>query len=129
MTADAGEQLLATPAHAVITGLDYKALVAAKSLAGRYDLSLRSDNWPFYTHQCAASLPVEERSKLLERAEREDLSGREVLMLVKQAKNAAAIGAPLLTSSCEPQDEVWHHLRRSVTCMMREPLRARQVQP
>jgi hypothetical protein len=89
-----------------ITGLDYKTLVAAKSVAGRYELSMRIDNLPFYTHQCAASLPVEERSKLLERAEREDLSGREVLTLVKQAKNAAAIGAPVASEECCTVDDL-----------------------
>jgi hypothetical protein len=84
-----------------ITGLDCGTLRNAKMVAGRYELSLRSDNLPFFTHQCAASLPSAQRANLLAEAEREGLSGRAVLKRVKQMKSDTTKAAEVTDEDSE----------------------------
>lgn len=76
----------------------YQTLRNAKYIASRFELSRRRDNVDWSVYAEVASLPPKQADVLLEKAEQEELTKREVRMLAKQAKREIAAG-PLETCS------------------------------
>jgi len=84
------------------TGYDEQTLRNAKWVAGAFDLSRRRDKLPYTHHAEVAAMPSEQADRLLDRAESEGLSKREVRALVSRAKagggfEPAADGDPCCT--------------------------------
>lgn len=69
-----------------VTGLDYDTLIACKWAASKFELLRRRSNLSFTTHREVAALPPAEADAILDRAEAEGLSTRQVRMLVREAK-------------------------------------------
>lgn len=80
------------------TGLSYQTLRDIKNVSAAFELSRRRDSLPFSTHREVAYIPPEEADALLERAEAEDLSKREVRDLVRRRPvEIAGEAGPTLT--------------------------------
>lgn len=60
------------------TGLDYQTLKNAKWLSGLFELSLRKDNLSFSHHLLVAALPISQRQRLLDKADSEGWSVRDL---------------------------------------------------
>jgi len=65
---------------------NYQTLRDDRWVAGKVDMSLRKDKLSFSHHKEVASLPPPEQKDWLERAEREDLTTRELREQIRQAK-------------------------------------------
>jgi N6-adenosine-specific RNA methylase IME4 len=83
-----------------MTGLDISTLQKVKWVSSVIESCRRRQELSFAHHHEAASLPPAEADALLTRAEADGLSTREVRALVKQAKAAAAVGAPVASEQC-----------------------------
>ena len=68
------------------TGLDYSTLTTYKSVAGAFESCPRGQNLSWSAHRELASVPEEKRAGLLEKADNEKLTSREVKELVKEIK-------------------------------------------
>lgn len=68
------------------TGYDYQTLRNMKAVAGGIELSRRRDNLPFTAHAEVAGLSPEKADAVLDRAESEGLSTRQVRMLARQER-------------------------------------------
>jgi hypothetical protein len=80
--------------HAVeATGFDIGTLRNAKSLAGTFDLSRRRDNLSWSHHAEVAALDHDEQDALLNFAESEGWSQKELRRRVSQSKAAVAVSA------------------------------------
>ena len=78
-----------------VTGLDQKTLRNAKWVCRQYsDLSLRRDNLGWSHHANVAALSEPERTKVLQQAEQERWSVRDLKSEVSRRKNAKAVDAP-----------------------------------
>lgn len=64
------------------TGFDYKTLSNDKYTASRIDLSRRRENVPHSTHHAVASLNTDKQDEILDKAESEKLTRREVRELI-----------------------------------------------
>lgn len=60
------------------TDYSYQGLADAKYVSGRIEISRRRENIPFSIHREVASLPPEQQDRLLQEAERDGLTVREV---------------------------------------------------
>ncbi len=68
------------------TELDYGTLRDAKWVSSQFELSCRHDNLSFKHHREVAALPHVQADAILDRAESEGLSTREVRQLVRQLR-------------------------------------------
>lgn len=68
------------------TNLDYQTLQDAVYVAQNVPISLRNENLSFSHHRAVASLPQTSQKKWLDRAEREELSYRELRKRIERAK-------------------------------------------
>ena len=84
------------------TGYENKTLRNAKWVASIYELSLRRDNLTFGHHSIVAALPVEERTAILAKAEREGWSCAELRQEMRHASAKAIepITAIMLKKRC-----------------------------
>lgn len=76
------------------TGRDvpsYQTARDAGMVAGRFEPSRRRDNLTFKHHRETAPLPADQADAILDRAEQERLSTREVRALVSQVRSAKAL--------------------------------------
>lgn len=69
------------------TGLGYGTLANAKSLATAFEVSRRREKLSFDHHAAVASLPEGTADKILDRAEAENLTTKDVRLLAREAKS------------------------------------------
>src|SRR5262249_41792955 len=79
------------------TGYDYQTLANDKTVARSIQLSRRRENLSWSHHEAVASLPEPEQDRLLDEAEREELTMRQLRQRVQQRRQErAAVEAPPL---------------------------------
>ena len=88
------------------TGLDYQTVANAKWVSGRFDVSCRRETLSFSHHLEVASLPVEQAESLLDEAESEGLSTRDLRARVRGIKSAPRSDAVRFSLILESQ-AIW----------------------
>lgn len=87
-----------------IFGRDFRNLANIASIAGAFESSRRRE-LSFSHHAEVSALPAEQADTLLERAEREELSTRELRAEVSRIRNAAFVSAPIASlETCTEAD-------------------------
>ena len=89
------------------TGRTYDSLSDAKWIAEAFQFSDRSENLSWTHHRIAAALPPNQRREILDLAERDGLSVRDMRHEVNRRKAAAAISAPHASNGTCTVADLW----------------------